>query len=75
MATNDVVILNGDDGDVIIVDEEVEGLTVDEMGPAGRDAYQLAVSKGYNGTLEDWLANQAGQDPGDVTLWFDNALV
>ena len=34
--------------------------TLPSAGPAGKSAYELAVSQGYTGTLEEWLATLHG---------------
>jgi hypothetical protein len=31
-------------------------------GPAGKSAYQLAVDRGFTGTLDEWLASLQGED-------------
>lgn len=39
-----------------------------EPGTAGRSAYQVAVSNGYNGTEEQWLASLKGADGAASTV-------
>ena len=48
------------------------------VGPPGEDAYEVAVAEGYVGTREQWLESLTGDglvDPGDLTLYFNNALI
>lgn len=48
------------------------------VGPPGDDAYEVAVAEGYVGTREQWLESLTGDgltDPGDITLYFNNALI
>lgn len=46
-------------------------------GPPGLSAYQVAVLNGFVGTEAEWLASLEGdiEDPGDLTLIFNNGLV
>lgn len=65
------------------------GVTVSTSpGPAGRNAYELAVAQGFVGTLEQWLESLEGAEgppgpPGEaeipdlpnLTLIFENGLI
>jgi hypothetical protein len=44
--------------------------------PPGPSAYDIAVSNGFVGTEEEWLESlRTTADPGDLTLYFENALI
>ena len=46
------------------------------IGPPGKSAYELAVAGGFIGTEAEWLASLTpDQDPGDLTLIFENGLI
>ena len=45
-----------------------EGSKILAQGMAGKSAYELAVEKGYRGTLDEWLASLNGSN-GDCLLY------
>lgn len=63
---------------------EPEAITVSQTieGERGPSAYAVAVRAGFIGSEAAWLASLRGQDgagatedPGDLTLFFNNALI
>lgn len=43
--------------------------TIPSAGPAGKSAYELAVSQGYAGTLDEWLATLHGGNDNLLDNW------
>ena len=65
---------------VVLEDDSTDDIVVvlEEQGPAGANAYELAVSQGFAGTLDDWLASLAAgqiEELPDLALVFENALI
>jgi hypothetical protein len=47
----------------------VIGSTVtNQPGPAGRNAYELALSNGFVGTIDDWIESLEGQDAYEIAV-------
>ena len=63
--SNKTTIYIGDDGYWYINNEKTGNYSI---GSDGKSAYELAVSEGYEGSLEDWLATLTNKD-GKVTVF------
>ena len=51
-----------------------EGSKILAQGMAGKSAYELAVEKGYRGTLDDWLASLNGSNGDDGKSAYELAV-
>ena len=51
-----------------------EGSKILAQGMAGKSAYELAVEKGYRGTLDEWLASLNGNDGDDGKSAYELAV-
>ena len=51
-----------------------EGSKILAQGMAGKSAYELAVEKGYRGTLDEWLASLNGSDGDDGKSAYELAV-
>ena len=51
-----------------------EGSKILAQGMAGKSAYELAVEKGYRGTLDEWLASLNGSNGDDGKSAYDLAV-